>query len=351
MNPLVYLASYDDLAQIAVDSKPAEYVIPGINDPNILLMHWLQHWGNLHYVNHGQYEIAQGLREKPDFDPWCYIAGYPETKYMFWQNNTLNEDMACFAWIVYGRIYGLNKNNKQLKIPKMYLKEKKRVLLFQTCDGISKYSILMKKTNQINSYYCNKLGYDVKTYEGVKRGVHSWYASFNRHYCIPEIIMTQQYDWIMYLDADAYINDFSQTLEDFIEPYKEKALIVSRGGSDTIPWDFNNGVMLINASHPKSLEIFEFCAKKFNDYSDSYLQKYKKPWSAPGVDDQHFMHLFFQSNKKNLDCLHVFRNNEANKINYCNGEYIAQIIRPEKNNLNLDERIRIIENKINSINN
>ena len=114
MNPLVYLASYDDLAQIAINSKPTNYAIPDVSDPNILLMRWLQHWGNLHYTHHGQYEIAQGLRKKPDFDPWCYIAGYPETKQMFWQNGTLNEDMACFAWIIYGRVNNLHKNPKQL---------------------------------------------------------------------------------------------------------------------------------------------------------------------------------------------------------------------------------------------
>lgn len=123
MNPLVYLASYDDLAQIAINSKPVQYVVPGISDPNILLMHWLRHWGKLHYDYHGQYEIAHGLRKKPDFDPWCYIAGYPETKNMFWdvQNDTLNEDLACLGWILYGRIHNLVKCTFSHKISNLIL--------------------------------------------------------------------------------------------------------------------------------------------------------------------------------------------------------------------------------------
>ena len=115
MNPLIYLASYDDLATIAMCTKPNDYAVPGIYDYNVLTMHWLQHWGNLHYTHYGQYEISQGLRKAPDFDPWCYIAGYPETKPIFWDqvNNTLNENAVCFTWIVYGIQSGLmkNKNN------------------------------------------------------------------------------------------------------------------------------------------------------------------------------------------------------------------------------------------------
>lgn len=121
MNPLIYLASYDDLAQIAISSKPNNYVINGISDPNILLLYWLKHWGNLHYINHGQLEIAQGLRKKPDFDPWCYIAGYPQIKQMVWQNDTLNEDQACFLWIVSGRINNLQKHKFPHSISKLIL--------------------------------------------------------------------------------------------------------------------------------------------------------------------------------------------------------------------------------------
>jgi hypothetical protein len=115
MNSLVYLASYDDLANFAINSKPAFYTVTGVNNPSLILMHWLKYWGNLHYIHQGQFEIAQGLRKKPDFDPWCYIAGYPATKDLFWLNGTLNEDLVCFAWIVFGRINGLNKNTDIVK--------------------------------------------------------------------------------------------------------------------------------------------------------------------------------------------------------------------------------------------
>ena len=42
---------------------------------------------------------------------------------------------------------------------------------------------------------------------------------------------------------------------------------------------------------------FKYCTNKFNVYDELYLQKFEKPWSAPGIDDQHYMHLFFKQNK------------------------------------------------------
>jgi len=114
MNPLIYLASYSDLAHIALMSKPLEY-------NTYELMQWLKQWGNLHYTYHGQYEIAQGLRKQPDFDPWTYIATYPQTKHQFWENDTLNEDLACFSWIVYGSYIGQSQKHIPNHIAKLVL--------------------------------------------------------------------------------------------------------------------------------------------------------------------------------------------------------------------------------------
>lgn len=108
MNPLIYLASYDDLAQIAIDLMPHDFSVEGITDNNLLLMHWLHYWGNLHYTNHGQHEISEGLRKAPDFDPWCYICQFPDELKIFY-DNFLNINLVCFNYIVFGRVNNFSK--------------------------------------------------------------------------------------------------------------------------------------------------------------------------------------------------------------------------------------------------
>jgi len=115
MNTFAILASYGDLADIAIHSRPLEWN-PEVTDPNMNLYTWLEHWCAVAvgpwYETHGKLEIAHGYRAPPDFDPWCYVACYPECLAHFWDavNQTLNENLVCFAWIVHGRHSGLAKN-------------------------------------------------------------------------------------------------------------------------------------------------------------------------------------------------------------------------------------------------
>ncbi|MBT5559902.1 MAG: hypothetical protein HOJ88_08405 [Proteobacteria bacterium] len=224
-------------------------------------------------------------------------------------------------------------------------KKKSNILFFQSSDDQSVYRDMLEITYSINKKYTEKYGYNIQKYCGVKRGPAPWYATFNRHYLIPELIESDKFDWIVYMDADAFVFDHSIDFESFIHPYDDKALIVSRGGSDTVPWDFNAGVLIINARHPKSLEVFANCRNSFSAIPMQTLDKYKQPWSLPGIDDQNLMHNEVRKDVQNgkIDYLKIFIGDEANMINYSNGRYIRQIIRPDIYNLNLEERLRIIK--------
>lgn len=50
------------------------------------------------------------------FDPWCYIAGYPEFKHQFWDyhKDTLNKVFACFVYLEHGSKVGLKRNLKNM---------------------------------------------------------------------------------------------------------------------------------------------------------------------------------------------------------------------------------------------
>ena len=104
--PFKYIASFDDLTDLVLN-KPSAW---SENDES-----WITYIGNWHYNNFGKNEIRDGYRNCQIFDAWSYIAGYPETKNQFWINNTLNESLAAYAWIVYGKSNGLSKNLHNLK--------------------------------------------------------------------------------------------------------------------------------------------------------------------------------------------------------------------------------------------
>jgi len=89
MNPLIYLSSNPEIAKQALNQKPE----------NIDVVYWLIQWGNIHFLAN-----AHTGKFSYDFDPWMYIASYPQTRDFFWdfENNTLNVNSACIAWITVG---------------------------------------------------------------------------------------------------------------------------------------------------------------------------------------------------------------------------------------------------------
>jgi len=107
---LKYLASYDDLINLASESIPKENQLP-----------WLVDFAKVHYNNTGKKEIMEGVREVTDFfDAWKYIASYPITKDLFWnkEEETLNETDATLAYVKDGFKNGLHRN---IFIPDVYL--------------------------------------------------------------------------------------------------------------------------------------------------------------------------------------------------------------------------------------
>ena len=101
--PLHYLASYSDLAQIAVSFQPPEWLPANWNcmmDAALVQFEWLKHIGTIHYYNGGLLEISSGKRPCNIFDPWAYAAEYSNVKEACWDGQILNEDLVCYFKIV-----------------------------------------------------------------------------------------------------------------------------------------------------------------------------------------------------------------------------------------------------------
>ena len=101
IDPLTYIASDHDLCVYCFKNKP-----PDVSK----LMEFT--------INCGLCFIETGIPVKePVFNPWEYIASYPESKKCFWKNNTLDVPEATLAWIYYGTENKLQRNKFDIHKP------------------------------------------------------------------------------------------------------------------------------------------------------------------------------------------------------------------------------------------
>tara|TARA_B100001059_G_C17506419_1_gene413599 strand:+ start:214 stop:561 length:348 start_codon:yes stop_codon:yes gene_type:complete len=94
---LKYVASYDDLCNLCNAHKPAG------KEP-IELVDFTLSLRNTFPIN-----------RPVTFDPYCYIAGYPEARIQFLNpDGTLNETLATVTWIYFGYNIKLSRNLKEV---------------------------------------------------------------------------------------------------------------------------------------------------------------------------------------------------------------------------------------------
>lgn len=160
-----------------------------------------------------------------------------------------------------------------------------KVAILQTCDGSSDYVKIYNVTKDTNKRYCDKYGYDHVEHIGVIRGPAPWFATYNRLFLLPEMLIKGEYDWIIYLDADSVMSDFSKSLQEFIGSDTDKAIISS--GNGVCP---QAGVMIINVKHNKPLKLFSAARDMFLKIPEEKLNNYIEPWAKGIPNDQVLIH-------------------------------------------------------------
>mgnify|MGYP001192388926 CR=1 FL=1 len=160
-----------------------------------------------------------------------------------------------------------------------------KIVILQTSDGVSEYTKMHNFTKDINTKYCDLYGYNYVEHVGVIRGPAPWFATYNRLFLLPDMIGGNEYDWIVYLDADAVMSDFTRSLEEFIGSDTDKVIISS--GDGVCP---QAGVMIINANHDKSFKLFSDARDAFLQIPENELDNYIEPWCAGIPNDQRLIH-------------------------------------------------------------
>lgn len=222
--------------------------------------------------------------------------------------------------------------------------------IIQTCDPISKYNRLLDLTSHINRIYAKQQGYEYEAVRALKYGSHPWHAIFNRIFILNEELEKGDVDWILYMDADAYVADLDERIESIIgeDDNASKVFLFCRGATDGNTHDINTGVFFINMRHPATPHILGLWKHLLMAaFPLEVARTCDKPWMTPGtritIEDQVLLVLLFQVFKI-LGCLETYVRtydySQSKRFNY-DGPYIRQILRPNAGTTGIQIEVRI----------
>lgn len=163
-----------------------------------------------------------------------------------------------------------------------------RVIFLQTSDPFA-YADMLFCTSRTVRRYCQDHGFAYEAYLGIKRGYHPYQATFNRIYMLEELVSRGFKGWAVYMDADAFIADFSFDLAALLYEHGDKGFMATPSGASDHPWDVNAGVFLLNLSHPTGLAILRRWKAAYEEADDAKLRACSA-WNM-GLDDQQMLHV------------------------------------------------------------
>ena len=143
------------------------------------------------------------------------------------------------------------------------------IKIIQSCD-VGKHEEMLNYTSTVNSSYAIKFGHTYNKFVGNKKSGYG--GNFNEIYLLNEELNKSRllsFDWIIWLDSDAFFWDHSINIQNFIDSNSSYAIIGATGspvndGSAGIGLtkiqseaDINNGVLFYNTRHPQTKSIIE----------------------------------------------------------------------------------------------
>ena len=152
----------------------------------------------------------------------------------------------------------MNKRQEK-KMQKKELAEKKRILVLSaaTENLVDQY----KYTNAIKELYCKRHGYDYK-FEILKGDPSA--AAYRKPNIIRQHLVDDGYDYVVWMDVDAWFNDLGQSLLDRIEKLStdETFMICCRDGlNENSPtkwfWTYINTGVLVFKNTIESVKLID----------------------------------------------------------------------------------------------
>jgi hypothetical protein len=194
--------------------------------------------------------------------------------------------------------------------------------------NISSYS---KITEQINRKYCNKWQYDFKLYDTL---IPNKWATWSKLDAIKKTLFNNDYDYIFWIDSDAFFNNHDIQLENFITTYD---MYICDDLPNNLPGQHcivNTGTMLIKNT------------KYMQDFINIWLN-YDGPYNYQPYHEQTILDYMIKNNIFNCENkIKIYKANTFNSIIYefHNDDFIIHMMDMDEQN-----RINIANQKLISI--
>jgi hypothetical protein len=164
----------------------------------------------------------------------------------------------------------------------------------QSSDPV-RYAEMLAHTSRTVQAYCDQHCHHYESFIGLKRGYHPWQAAFNRLFMLEEIVERADCDWVIYLDADAYIANLNFDLADYLLDFSDKIAAAAPSGASDCAWDVNSGVMAVNVRDPLARTFVRLWKAEFDSISDEVLAA-AEDWYIGMHGDQALLHRVLQAN-------------------------------------------------------
>lgn len=159
-------------------------------------------------------------------------------------------------------------------------------ILLQTSDPLE-YAPFLAATSRTASEFCRRQSIEYRQFTGIKRGCFPWHSTYNRITMMQELLEEGHRDWVIYLDADAYVVDLNFPISDYLMKNDKRALIAARINSTAPYWNINAGVLFINLAHAIGRQLIAELADKFAVVMEKrQFKKNEWPYSELRLDDQ-----------------------------------------------------------------
>ena len=163
----------------------------------------------------------------------------------------------------------------------------------QSCDATVYFDMFIATSRTVRAL-CRRSGAEYQAFIGIKRGYVPWHATYNRIIIFEELLRAGFRGWVLYIDADAFVNDPAFDIARFLDERREYAFVGAPSGVSDHFWDLNIGVLFLNFGHPFARDFAREWHRRFFSYSDEQLRSMVEWGKGPVPSDQGLFHMLLQ---------------------------------------------------------
>lgn len=215
------------------------------------------------------------------------------------------------------------------------------LIIIQTSDAFNYYRML-RATSRTAIEYCRRHNHAYECFIGVKRGYYPAQATFNRIFMLEDLINRGHRDWVLYMDADAYIYDLDFDLNAYLSDKLDRSAILATIPGETIPWHINAGVFFLNLGHSHAIELCHEWRRRFMKVPDERLKNLVSVW-----DHENDQMMLYEALDQDPAIREPVYFEDATVFNHHEGRFVRQFLHAL--DPNIDTRTATIEAAVRDI--